>query len=75
MRYGAAAMNRYPLPKARDDHDIIYPSAIPFLLIHLACFAAFWTGISTSALIKRVRDADPAALEAKKPSPQSVATA
>jgi len=50
MRYGAAAMNRYPLPKARDDHDIIYPSAIPFLLIHLACFAAFWTGISTSAL-------------------------
>src|SRR5579859_185907 len=32
------------------DDDIIYPSAIPFLLIHLACFAAFWTGISAPAL-------------------------
>ena len=24
--------------------DIIYPSAIPFVLVHLACFAAIWTG-------------------------------
>jgi stearoyl-CoA desaturase (delta-9 desaturase) len=27
-------------------HDIIYPSAIPFVLVHLACFAAIWTGFT-----------------------------
>ena len=31
--------------------DIIYPSAGPFVLVHLACFAAFWTGVTTSALV------------------------
>jgi stearoyl-CoA desaturase (Delta-9 desaturase) len=30
--------------------DIIYPSAIPFLLIHLGCIAAIWTGITWQAL-------------------------
>ncbi|HZP77906.1 MAG TPA: acyl-CoA desaturase [Pseudolabrys sp.] len=30
--------------------DIIYPSAIPFVLVHLACFAAIWTGITWSAV-------------------------
>src|SRR5271166_4273720 len=30
--------------------DIIYPSAIPFVLVHLACFAAIWTGVSWTAL-------------------------
>ena len=25
-------------------YDIIYPSAIPFVLVHLGCFAAIWTG-------------------------------
>lgn len=34
----------------RHDDDIIYPSAIPFLLIHLACLAVVWTGISAPAL-------------------------
>src|ERR1700739_3076432 len=24
--------------------DIIYPSAVPFLSVHLACFAAIWRG-------------------------------
>lgn len=38
------------LAKPHHDHDIIYPAAIPFLLIHLACFAAFWTGISATAI-------------------------
>ena len=29
-----------------DEHDdIIYPSAIPFILVHLGCFAAIWTGV------------------------------
>ncbi len=30
--------------------DIIYPSAIPFVLVHLACFAAFWTGVTWEAV-------------------------
>ena len=25
--------------------DIIYPSAIPFVLVHMACFAAVWSGV------------------------------
>jgi stearoyl-CoA desaturase (delta-9 desaturase) len=39
-----------------DDHagrfhdDIIYPGAIPFLLVHLVCLAAIWTGVTPEAL-------------------------
>src|SRR5919106_4037981 len=38
---------------ADDDHadDIVYPSTIPFLLVHLACFAAFWTGVTPATLV------------------------
>jgi stearoyl-CoA desaturase (delta-9 desaturase) len=25
--------------------DIVYPDAIPFILVHIACLAAFWTGV------------------------------
>ena len=32
------------------DDDIIYPTAIPFVLIHIAAFAAIWTGVSAEAL-------------------------
>jgi stearoyl-CoA desaturase (delta-9 desaturase) len=32
-------------------HDINYPSAIPFLLMHLACFAAIWSGITWQAVV------------------------
>ena len=36
----------------RHDHDdIIYPSAMPFLLIHLAALAAIWTGITMQAVV------------------------
>ncbi len=36
---------------ADDYHDdILYPSAIPFVLVHFACFAAIWTGVSATAL-------------------------
>ena len=36
---------------AEDVHDdIIYPSAIPFVLVHLGCFAAIWTGVTWQAL-------------------------
>ncbi len=31
--------------------DIIYPASIPFLLVHLACIAAIWTGVSAKALL------------------------
>ena len=30
--------------------DILYPSAIPFVLVHIGCFAAFWTGVTWEAL-------------------------
>ncbi|MEM7025890.1 MAG: acyl-CoA desaturase [Pseudomonadota bacterium] len=31
--------------------DIVYPATIPFLLVHLACFAALWTGVTVEALV------------------------
>ena len=35
-----------------DAHDdIIYPSAIPFVLVHLACFAAIWSGVTWQAVV------------------------
>ncbi|HEX8394723.1 MAG TPA: acyl-CoA desaturase [Longimicrobium sp.] len=42
------------LPAAQGDEfhdDIIYPAAIPFVLVHLACLGAVWTGVSANALI------------------------
>jgi len=30
--------------------DIMYPSAIPFVLAHFFCFAAFWSGVTWQAL-------------------------
>jgi stearoyl-CoA desaturase (delta-9 desaturase) len=30
--------------------DIMYPSAIPFVLVHISCLAAFWTGVTWEAL-------------------------
>lgn len=31
--------------------DIIYPTTVPFLLLHLACFAAMWSGITAKSVI------------------------
>jgi stearoyl-CoA desaturase (Delta-9 desaturase) len=31
--------------------DIVYPSAVPFILVHLACFAAIFTGVTWTAII------------------------
>jgi len=31
--------------------DIIHPASIPFVLVHAACFAAIWSGVTTTALI------------------------
>jgi stearoyl-CoA desaturase (delta-9 desaturase) len=34
-----------------DEHgDIVYPAAIPFVLVHLVCLAAFFTGITWQAV-------------------------
>lgn len=30
--------------------DIMYPSAIPFVLVHLGCFGAIWSGVTWSAV-------------------------
>ena len=36
---------------AADAHDdIMYPSALPFILLHLSCIAAFWSGITWQAV-------------------------
>jgi stearoyl-CoA desaturase (delta-9 desaturase) len=36
--------------ESRDDGDIVYPATIPFLLVHLICLAAIWTGVTWEAL-------------------------
>lgn len=34
-----------------DDHnDIVYPSAVPFVLVHLACIGAVWSGVTWEAM-------------------------
>ena len=38
-----------PAPAVEHD-DIMYPSAVPFVLVHLACVAAFWTGVTYEAV-------------------------
>jgi stearoyl-CoA desaturase (Delta-9 desaturase) len=36
---------------AADEHDdIIYPSAVPFLLVHLGCLSAIWSGVTWQAI-------------------------
>ncbi|MGB6905864.1 MAG: fatty acid desaturase [Methyloceanibacter sp.] len=36
---------------AVDHDDIIYPSAVPFVLMHVACLAAIWTGVTLEAIV------------------------
>lgn len=31
-------------------NDIVYPSAIPYVLVHLGCIAAVWTGVTVEAV-------------------------
>src|ERR1700689_4728551 len=30
--------------------DIVYPSTIAFIIVHLVCFAAIWTGVTAEAV-------------------------
>jgi stearoyl-CoA desaturase (Delta-9 desaturase) len=39
-----------PNAEPAEDGDIVYPSVIPFLVVHLTCIAAIWTGITWQAL-------------------------
>jgi stearoyl-CoA desaturase (delta-9 desaturase) len=34
-----------------DHDDIVHPQVIPFLLVHAACFAALWTGVTWEAVV------------------------
>ena len=45
----AQPVNEAESPEYHD--DIIYPSRVAFLLVHLACFAAIWTGVTVEALV------------------------
>jgi stearoyl-CoA desaturase (delta-9 desaturase) len=36
---------------AQSHDDVIHPDAIPFILVHLACFAAIWTGVTWQAVV------------------------
>src|SRR5690606_30400976 len=48
----AAATASSAAAEAEEFHDdIIYPAALPFALVHLACFAAIWTGVTVEALV------------------------
>lgn len=47
---------RFEGPGHDHDHDephndIVYPAAIPFVLIHLAVLGIFWTGVTTTAVV------------------------
>jgi stearoyl-CoA desaturase (delta-9 desaturase) len=39
------------ISEAAAPDDIVYPSIIPFLVVHLGCFAAIWTGITWPAAL------------------------
>jgi len=39
-----------PVAPVVEHDDIMYPSAIPFVLVHLACIGVFWTGVTSRAL-------------------------
>jgi stearoyl-CoA desaturase (Delta-9 desaturase) len=42
----------YPIaPGEEHAEDIVYPATIPFLLVHLACLGAIWTGVTLDALV------------------------
>jgi stearoyl-CoA desaturase (delta-9 desaturase) len=39
-----------PNAEPAEGGDVVYPSAIPFVLVHLTCIAAIWTGITWQAV-------------------------
>ncbi len=49
MTQNPNSVSKEPAADASSTSDIIYPSAIPFVLVHLACFGAIWTGVTLEA--------------------------
>src|SRR4051794_13999069 len=50
-RHPRSRQSMSPNASADDQHDdIMYPSALPFLLVHLGCVAAIWTGVTWQAI-------------------------
>jgi stearoyl-CoA desaturase (delta-9 desaturase) len=47
MTQNSAPSRQDPTPES----DIMYPSTVPFILVHLACLGAIWTGVTSTALI------------------------
>jgi len=45
-----AAGDRTGRDPAGEHDDIVYPGAIPFVIVHLVCVAAIWTGVTWTAL-------------------------
>ena len=43
-------MTSASIDPAHDHDDIVYPSSVPFVIVHLACFAALFTGVSATSL-------------------------
>ena len=44
-------MTSHAAPSEEFHDDIIYPQAVPFVLVHLACLGALWTGVTVQALV------------------------
>jgi stearoyl-CoA desaturase (delta-9 desaturase) len=39
---------------AGQPHDIVYPHTVPFTLVHVACLAAYWTGVTWTSVMVAV---------------------
>jgi stearoyl-CoA desaturase (delta-9 desaturase) len=50
MAHTQAAEHAAPHGDDEFHDDIIYPATLPFLLVHLVCVAAIWTGVTWQAL-------------------------
>src|SRR3954451_758936 len=46
---GPLSMSR-PIDTSDAHDDIMYPSTLPFILLHVSCIAAFWSGITWHAV-------------------------
>jgi stearoyl-CoA desaturase (Delta-9 desaturase) len=47
----AASHDAHAHPHEEEHNDIVYPAAIPFVLVHLAALGVFWTGFTTTSII------------------------
>jgi len=36
--------------------DIMYPSSIAFILVHLACLGAIWSGVTWQSVVRAIRE-------------------